>query len=122
MSDGRLFALLALMNLSGIAFLVHLAAQAQAEPAPSPVPAPLELAEVQHQIDTLRADVARLGVELDDARVLTLIGGPKRKWRGGGVSCDGGPYLPGSHGEAAYRALRATGWCEPSQLPEARRR
>lgn len=66
-----------------------------------------------------RQELSQLRTDLDDARILVLVGGPPMRWRGGGVTCNGGNYLPGSWGEAAHRALRQTGYCDPAQPPTA---
>lgn len=83
-----------------------------------------ELSRLRHELDqqremlhALQHETGRIDAELQDARWLTLIGGPRRRWRGGGVGCDGGLYLPGSNGEAAHRALRASGYCDATTLP-----
>ncbi len=76
-----------------------------------------QLAALDQLLWATRSEVARLGAELADARILTLVGGPPRRWRGPGVTCDGSRYLPGSYGEAAHRALDATGFCDPAEMP-----
>lgn len=66
-----------------------------------------------------------LELQLHDARLLAAFGyQPHGRARRVSmrVSCDGGAYLPGSNGEAAWRALRATGLCDPAEplpAPEA---
>lgn len=75
------------------------------------------LAAVEELLWLTRSELTTLSSELDDVRALILVGGPPRRWRGGGVGCDGARYLPGSFGEAAHRALKATGYCDPAELP-----
>jgi hypothetical protein len=66
-----------------------------------------------------------LELQLQDARLLAAFGyQPHGRARAVAmrVACDGGAYLPGSNGEAAWRALQATGLCEPAAplpVPEA---
>jgi hypothetical protein len=86
------------------------------------------LGALERETAALRAELARqesallrlteasqeLQRQLDDARVLALLGGPKRRYAGG-VSCDGGAYLPGSFGAAGHRALMKTGLCLPAE-------
>lgn len=66
--------------------------------------------------------VAQLDGELGDARLLAALGyAPQGRARRVSVrvSCDGSIYLPGSKGEAAWRALRATGLCDSATpVPE----
>jgi hypothetical protein len=90
-----------------------------AEVLPSVVHTECQLTERLESTEKLlwatRQEVSQLRTDLDDARLLTLVGGPRMRWRGGGVTCDGGNYLPGSWGEAAHRALRQTGYCDPAR-------
>lgn len=66
-----------------------------------------------------------LELQLHDARLFAAFGyQPRGRARAVSlrVTCDGGAYLPGSNGEAAWRALRATGLCDPAEplpAPEA---
>lgn len=78
-----------------------------------------ELAAQSHRLDHLEQ-------ALSDTRMLAAFGGARM--RGAKairvISCDGGAYLPDSHGAAAYRSLRETGLCDPPEPlpePEARR-
>jgi hypothetical protein len=68
----------------------------------------LELAEQRQE------DLAR---QVDDARSLCLIGGPKRRYNAG-VRCSDDNFLPGSFGASAHRALMASGFCEDTVLPK----
>ena len=67
-----------------------------------------------------QAELQLLMAEVSDARILTLVGGPPRRWKGGGVGCDGSRYLPESHGYKAHRALVASGFCDAPELPDHR--
>lgn len=76
-------------------------------------------ARVEAKRDAVRAAERLFDLEegLRDARLLAAFGyAPHGRARGVSVrvSCDGAAYLPGSTGEAAWRALRATGLCDPA--------
>lgn len=73
------------------------------------------LATAEESLSTTRQELSQLRNEVDDARILVLVGGPPRRWHGGGVTCDGGKYLPGSWGASAHRALEQTGYCDPAK-------
>jgi hypothetical protein len=84
----------------------------------------LEAAIIEARIDAKRdaaLDAERLlelETGLQDTRLLAAFGvAPRGRARGVSVrvSCDGAAYLPGSTGEAAWRALRATGLCDPAE-------
>lgn len=83
-------------------------------------PPPLCNHDAFHQeLAAQSAKLERLEIALADTRVLAAFGGAKM--RGPKVlrvvSCDGS-FLEGTFGEPAYRALRATGLCDPpSSLP-----
>lgn len=81
-------------------------------------------AEIIHARIDAKHDAARdaerlleLEAGLRDARLLAAFGyAPRGRARGVSVrvSCDGAAYLPGSTGAAAWRALQATGLCDPA--------
>lgn len=83
-------------------------------------PPPLCNHDAFHQeLQAQREELQALKQEHADTRVLAAFGGAKM--RGPKVlrvvSCDGS-YIEGTFGEPAYRALRATGLCDPpSSLP-----
>jgi hypothetical protein len=84
-------------------------------------------ASVDARLEATRAAAlaGELERQLHDARLLAALGyQPHGRARRVSmrVGCDGGAYLPGSNGEAAWRALRETGLCDPAEpvpAPEA---
>lgn len=70
------------------------------------------------------AEQTDLQRQISDARVLSVIGGPRRRFLNG-IGCDGSAYLPESYGAQGHRALMKTGLCDPLERlptpePEAR--
>lgn len=83
----------------------------------------LEASILAARIEAMQHDVVaterlfELEGGLHDARMLAAFGyAPEGRARRVSVrvSCDGAEYLPGSNGEAAWRALQETGLCRPA--------